>query len=81
MPDLAGYINYDDRGKPYMGLLFTDKAVKVEVFLGYAEQGMAFANEMLKMAKELRTMPDKIMEVKGNGLVRPVQGDLRKRKG
>lgn len=74
---ITGFTDYGPDGKPYMGLIVTTESTEYKFFLANRETSFdtirIFTDELKKVARELRGMPDKIMPVEGtlNGLLKP----------
>lgn len=90
---LAGFIEYDSMGRPFMGLLIEDGSVQVKMYIAHKDRAVQTARtigeQLNKMARELQGMDEKIVPVsaelsdllKGdsNASVRQRPGQSRKR--
>lgn len=77
---VAGFIDYDEAGKPFMGLLVEDGNVMVKLFLARKGQAFEVAGELGRqlnaMAKDLQTTKDQLKIQAVNGVLN--NGTLRK---
>jgi hypothetical protein len=84
MQNVSGFINYDELGRPYMGLLFMDGSIKAEVFLSYPDNAGNVVRQMGvtldKLAHELINTPNKIVLQKGGESANLRTAEVRKRK-
>lgn len=75
---LAGFIEYDSMGRPFMGFLIEDGNVQVKLYLAHKEGATQTARtigeQLAKMAKELQGLDEKIVPV-GAGLSDFLKGD------
>lgn len=80
MQAIAGFIDYDANGKPFMGLILEEQGMRVQVFLARKEdaqnRAQVISNELHKLAKELIKTPDKLVAAQGDidAFVRKVPG-------
>lgn len=71
MLGLSGYIEYDQEGRPYIGLLLTaDEGISVSYYLAHKGQARvriaAMMEQFERLVTELEATPDKLIAVKGN---------------
>lgn len=70
MQAVAGFIDFDANGKPFMGLILQDEGIRVQVFLARKEDAQnrvqKISNELHKLAKELIITPDQLIAAKGD---------------
>ncbi len=66
---IAGFIDYDSSGRPFMGLVVEDGALQVHVYLAHKDRAQVvaqtLARALTKLANDLRTVENKIILVEG----------------
>lgn len=79
-PACAGFIDYDQVGKPFMGLIFEDGGIQLKIYLAHKDNAInvaaEFTEQVKKMARDLQREKDKIMPVQGN--MEGIDGLIRK---
>lgn len=67
---VAGFIDYDGEGRPFMGLLIDSGQTQTKVYLAHKDKAFEVSGELRKqlqrMASDLVATPDKIVPVTGN---------------
>lgn len=85
MQSISGFIDYDNNGKPFMGIIVEDGGIMLHIFLARKDdaqmRAQRIANELHKLAKDLISTPDKLVEVHGdiNAIVRNPPGSTGQR--
>ena len=75
MSGLSGYIDYDQLGRPYAGLVIEAGIMRTQIVLCFKDTAVHDIGEIIRQLKllqhDLIQMPDKLIEVKGdvNGLL------------
>jgi hypothetical protein len=67
---IAGFIDYDPEGKPYMGLVVEDGPMQVKIFIARREGAFEVVGELTRqlklMAADLQKTHNKIQPVNGS---------------
>jgi hypothetical protein len=80
MIGVAGFIDYDGNGRPFIGLLWEDGGIQVKVYLAHKETASVATAELIRQLKQmthdLMQTPDKLVAVEGdiNAIVRKSEG-------
>jgi hypothetical protein len=82
MSGISGFVDYDDQGRPFMGLIIEDQVTRTQIYLSHranaTECARELASQIQKMANELKSMADKPKLIEANGVIPDAFG---KRKG
>jgi hypothetical protein len=75
---IAGFIDYDGDGKPFMGLLIQDQRVEVKIYLSHKDKAFEVVGELTRqlnlMAGDLIKMKNQLVAANGSEL----NGSVRK---
>ena len=68
---IAGFIDYDEAGRPFMGLLMEEGGVQVKIYVAHKDNAMRAAAEIGRqlnvMAADLGKMKNKTQLIAANG--------------
>ena len=88
MAGLAGFIDYDANGKPFIGLMMEDGTLSIKMYLGHKDNAPKICGDLTIMlgnlVNDLRKAQDRIVAVNGvidNAAIRKPPESNRQRTG